>query len=111
LVLLLLLFGVLTSCNPYKYSSYDDSPKGATVTFYNPIPYAKKVGATGNGVYDFISLQATVIVSAVDVKTTELVQYSVTTKDIDPSIYGTPQIITVMELKYLKMVPCLFKYL
>lgn len=94
-LLLLLLCGLITSCNPYRYSSYDDPPKGATVTFYNPIPYAKKAGATGNNFYDFVNLQATIIVSAADVPNTELVQYSVTTKEITPSMYGTPQIITV----------------
>jgi len=98
-LLLLLLCGLIISCkDPYKLSSYDDPPKKATVTISNPMPFAKKLGATGNSASDFISLQATVIVLAADLGKTELVEYSKKTVVITPNQFGTAQIISVKDV-------------
>lgn len=62
------------------------------------MPFAKKLGATGNSASDFISLQATVTVLAADVGKTELVQYSKKTVVITPDQFGTPLIISINDV-------------
>lgn len=99
-ILLFLVFTLISfsSCkDPHKFDSYDDPEKNAKVIVPNPLSVITKLNS--NNI--FVSVIATVIVSAADASSNSVtpVQYSFKTVQINPDSFGTPGHIQIDNVK------------